>query len=909
MAGYTRQSTSQIINGANITAPPLNAEFNQLASSFGVTGHTHDGTSGNAPKIDLATSVTGYLPATNGGTGGKNNLAATTNPGNGDDADDGYSRGSYWYNYTGDRWYICINNTVGSAVWREMLMVETGSVIEPGITGAVDLGSTTFKFKDTHLSGSMNSVSAAIYGNMTVGGTQTNTGAATFNGSATFNNITNFNGASNTIANAAITSGTINGTTIGGATAAAGTFTALTANNSANLTNATISGGTINNSVIGGTTPLNITGLTVAASTGFSGDLTGNVLGNVTGNLTGTVNATGGVIGDVTGNVTASSGSSTFNNVVINGSLDMDATTASTITGLSTPVNPTDAATRAYVDQKVALVLSSAPAALDTLNELAAAINDDANFATTVNSSIATKLSLSGGTMTGNIDLDSTNKITNMPTPSANSDGSNKGYVDTQRDTRLATIGGTMSGAINMNSQAITSLANPANSGDAANKFYVDSILGSATSAAASASTASALAAQASGSAANAQASEDEAQEWATKTTGTITGESEYSAKEYAIGTVIRGNIGSAKDWSTYTGGTVDGTNYSAKYWATNANIGTIASNIDDLVNVANDLSSGNFVAGQIYDFGAITDAATGTSGAPDGFIVTVANNLADVQTVSNVITNVNTVAGISANVTTVAGVSSAVSTLAAISSDVSAVAPIAANVTTVAGVSSDVTAVANNNANINTVVGQITPNNNISTLASIAGNISTVASVSVDVTTVAGISSNVTAVANNNANVTSVANIDSDVTAVAGIASDVTTAATNVTDITNFADVYQGPKSSAPTQRNNNSSLVAGDLYFDTTSGFMRYYSGSSWVNITAPTGDMGNQNSTSVAITGGSITGITDLEIADGGTGASSAPAARTNLGLDTMATQAANNVAITGGTISVDFDFGSI
>ena len=30
MAGYTRQSVATIINGANITAPPLNAEFNQL---------------------------------------------------------------------------------------------------------------------------------------------------------------------------------------------------------------------------------------------------------------------------------------------------------------------------------------------------------------------------------------------------------------------------------------------------------------------------------------------------------------------------------------------------------------------------------------------------------------------------------------------------------------------------------------------------------------------------------------------------------------------------------------------------------------------------------------------------------------------------------------------------------------
>ena len=55
-------------------------------------------------------------------------------------------------------------------------------------------------------------------------------------------------------------------------------------------------------------------------------------------------------------------------------------------------------------------------------------------------------------------------------------------------------------------------------------------------------------------------------------------------------------------------------------------------------------------------------------------------------------------------------------------------------------------------------------------------------------------------------------------------------------------------------------------------------------------------------VKITGGVITGITDLAVADGGTGASTAANARTNLELGTMATQGAGSVAITGGTAAL-------
>lgn len=45
----------------------------------------------------------------------------------------------------------------------------------------------------------------------------------------------------------------------------------------------------------------------------------------------------------------------------------------------------------------------------------------------------------------------------------------------------------------------------------------------------------------------------------------------------------------------------------------------------------------------------------------------------------------------------------------------------------------------------------------------------------------------------------------------------------------------------------------------------------------------------------------GGTDVALADGGTGASTAAGARTNLGLGTIATQNANGVAITGGTVT--------
>lgn len=71
--------------------------------------------------------------------------------------------------------------------------------------------------------------------------------------------------------------------------------------------------------------------------------------------------------------------------------------------------------------------------------------------------------------------------------------------------------------------------------------------------------------------------------------------------------------------------------------------------------------------------------------------------------------------------------------------------------------------------------------------------------------------------------------------------------------------------------------------------------------VTATGTSNDVPNSFSILGSISAGSLTLTTPLAVADGGTGATTDAGARTNLGLGTMATQDANAVAITGGTIT--------
>ena len=553
MAGYTRQSTGTIINGSPITAPPLNSEFNQVADAFhGTTGHGHTGATGDAPKIPLATSVSGYLPAVNGGVGGLNKMDATAAPIATNDSSQGYVVGSMWQNTSTGRTYICIVNSSNAAVWEELVKVSNGNAILPVANDTIDLGNTSTRFQDLFLSGG---IAAAT--NVAVGGTLNVTGDAGFanlaaTGTTTITSVDLNSGVidntvignttavagsfttlsatgTTTLATVDINGGAIDGTTIGASTpaaitgttitsnglatlatvdvnggaidatvigastAAAGSFTTVSTSGQATLATVDINGGNIDGTSIGATTPAAVTGTTITG-TSLVGPLTGTVAGNVTGNVA------GNVTGNLAGNVTASSGTSSFTDVTINGTLNMNAGTTATITNLSAPTNANDAARKIDVDNAVANLVDSAPGTLDTLNELAAALGDDSDFANTITTSIATKLPLAGGTMTGPIAM-GTSKITGLGDPTANQDAVTKAFSDT---TYLGKAGGTMSGAIDMGSQKITTTYAPVNGSDLTNKTYVDTITGSLQSAQTNANAAAASATAAATSETNA---------------------------------------------------------------------------------------------------------------------------------------------------------------------------------------------------------------------------------------------------------------------------------------------------------------------------------------------------------------------------------------------------------------------
>ena len=160
-------------------------------------------------------------------------------------------------------------------------------------------------------------------------------------------------------------------------------------------------------------------------------------------------------------------------------------------------------ATETYVNTKVAGIVNSAPETLDTLQELASALGNDPNFATTMATQIGKKANsadlatvaktgnyndlknkptipsvgngtltiqkngTSAGTFTANA---TTNKTINITVPTKVSELTD----DVVKGKYLPLTGGTMTGNININNKTITNLKTPTADTEAANKKYVD---------------------------------------------------------------------------------------------------------------------------------------------------------------------------------------------------------------------------------------------------------------------------------------------------------------------------------------------------------------------------------------------------------------------------------------------------
>jgi hypothetical protein len=109
----------RVWTGAIWTTPTIGTEF--LDSTFRITNaaaptakvsiDAGNVTAGTVVNIEAPNSD--YILC-------KQKLNATTNPSSSDDSGDGYSVGSMWIDITNDHVYICVDTTVGAAVWKQI---------------------------------------------------------------------------------------------------------------------------------------------------------------------------------------------------------------------------------------------------------------------------------------------------------------------------------------------------------------------------------------------------------------------------------------------------------------------------------------------------------------------------------------------------------------------------------------------------------------------------------------------------------------------------------------------------------------------------------------------------------------------------------------------------------------------
>ena len=153
MAGYTRQSSAQILSGEIVSAAPLNAEFNQNFAAFNnATGHKHDGTAAEGPPIDRIADADQLNKV----------LVDTSN----------------------NQLEFYVQVLSGSV---EQIKIQDGAIV-PVTDSDIDLGTSTLEFKDLYIDGTANidalvadtaDINAGTIDNTAIGGATPSSGAFT----------------------------------------------------------------------------------------------------------------------------------------------------------------------------------------------------------------------------------------------------------------------------------------------------------------------------------------------------------------------------------------------------------------------------------------------------------------------------------------------------------------------------------------------------------------------------------------------------------------------------------------------------------------------------------------------------------------------------------------------------------
>ena len=405
MAGYTRQATANIVTGAVIDAADFNAEYNAIEGAFNASsGHAHDGTAGNGPPIS--------------------NLGPAQD------------------------------------------FVVTSSVVRPKVTNTYDFGTNSIEWKDGFFDGTLRTdiltvdETSTLTGNVTasadvsVGGNLTVTGNATINGNLTFGDADT----DSVSFGADITSSLIpNGSTqdLGSNSKQ---WRDLYIDGTANIDalvadTADINGGTIDGTVIGGNTAAAVTATTINASGAITGDVTGDLTGDVTGNVSGNA---GGNAATATALQTARTiAGQSFDGT---GNISIAPTDLTSVTATATEINKLDGFTGAVADLNYAKDLRATGVTtteFDKLDGLTASTSElnildgvtattaELNYTDGVTSSIQTQLNAKQASITGGASTITSSNLT--ANRALLSNGSGKVAVSAVTSTELGYLDGVSS--------------------------------------------------------------------------------------------------------------------------------------------------------------------------------------------------------------------------------------------------------------------------------------------------------------------------------------------------------------------------------------------------------------------------------------------------------------------------------